>query len=85
MGGLKKKGNVVLEEKPKPKQLSMIEQIALKRNMLKKVEAAPKPPPEKKVNPRDLLSQQIKLRFQNLKMHEKEEEDNDSDSDEDSS
>ena len=31
-------------------------------------------PPEKKVNPRDLLSQQIKLRFHNLRMHENENE-----------
>ena len=73
MGGLKKKGNVVLEEKPKPKQLSFAEQLALSRTKLKKAEVAPKPPPEKKVNPKDLLSQQIRLRFQNLRMHEKEE------------
>ena len=70
MGGLKKRAPV----QEKPKQLSFVEQLALQRQKLKKAEPVAKPPPEKKVNPRDLLSQQIQLRFQNLKMHEKEDE-----------
>ena len=76
--GLKKnKLNPVPE---KPKQLSLAEEIVLKRNKLKKTGNAPKPPPEKKVNARDLLSQQIQLRFQNLRKHEEKDSD-DSDSD----
>ena len=66
MSGLKKRK--VVEEKPK--QLSMADQIAAQRLKLKKTVVAPKPPPEKKVNARDLLSQQIRLRFQNLRKHE---------------
>ena len=71
-GGLKKKVEVApVEEKPRP--LSFAEQIAAQRNKLKKSVMELKPP-EKKVNPRDLLSQQIKLRFRNLRMHEEENE-----------
>ena len=70
--GLKK---TVAPEASKPKTLSMAELIAAQRNKLKKTVIAPKPPPEKKINPRDLLSQQIRLRFQNLKMHEKDDSD----------
>ena len=77
MSGLKKKVN--LEEKPQKKELSFAEQLALSRNKLKKPVIAPKPP-EKKVNAKDLLSQQIKLRFQNLRMHD-DEKDEDSDDD----
>ena len=77
MSGLKK--TVKLEEKPVKKELSFQEQLALSRNKLKKAVIPPKPP-EKKVNAKDLLSQQIKLRFQNLRMHEDEkEEDSDDD------
>ena len=77
MSGLKKKVNV--EIKQKPKELSFAEQLALSRNKLKKAVIPPKPP-EKKQNAKDLLSQQIRLRFQNLRMHEEEKEE---DSDED--
>ena len=79
MSGLKK--TVKVEEKPQKKELSFAEQLALSRNKLKKPVIAPKPP-EKKVNAKDLLSQQIRLRFQNLRMHEDEkEEDSDDDFD----
>ena len=70
----KKKINI--EVKEKPKELSFAEQLAMSRNKLKKTVVAPKPPPEKKLNAKDLLSQQIRLRFQNLRMHEEENEDN---------
>ena len=53
--------------------------MALSRNRLKKAVIPPKPP-EKKQNTKDLLSQQIRLRFQNLRMYEDEkEEDSDDD------
>lgn len=78
MSGLKKTVNV--EEKEKPKELSFAEQLALSRNKLKKAVIPPKPP-EKKQTAKDLLSQQIRLRFQNLRKHEEEEKEN---SDEDS-
>ena len=68
------KKKINLEVKEKPKELSFAEQLAMSRNKLKKTVVAPKPPPEKKLNARDLLSQQIRLRFQNLKMHEEENE-----------
>ena len=76
MSGLKKK----VEFKPieKPKQLSFTEQLAMSRNKLKKPVITSKPKPsEPKLNPKDLLSQQIKLRFQNLRKHEEENEDSD--------
>ena len=79
MSGLKKTVN--LEEKPVKKELSFAEQLALSKAKLKKTVVPPKPP-EKKVNPKDLLSQQIKLRFQNLRMHE-DEKDEDSEDDDD--
>ena len=50
---------------------------------MKKAVVAPKPPPEKKVDPLDLLRRQIKLRHANLKMHE-DESDNDSEKSQDS-
>ena len=80
MKGLKKTVNVEIKEKPK--ELSMAEQIALSRNRLKKVSA---PPPKKEVkkSARDLLSEQIKLRFLNLRKHEEENEDSDSDKSDD--
>ena len=78
MTGLKKTVNV--EVKEKPKELSFAEQLALSRNKLKKA-VIPQKPPEKKQTPKDLLSQQIRLRFQNLRKHEEEEKEN---SDEDS-
>lgn len=81
MGGLKKTVN--LEVKEKPKQLSMAEQLAASRAKLKKAVVAPKPPPEKKVDPRDLLRLQIQLRHANLKMHE-DESDSDSEKSQDS-
>ena len=74
--GLKKK--VSVEEVEKPKVLSFAEQLALSRNKLKKTGNVPKPQ-EKKQNAKDLLSQQIKLRFQNLRMHEDEKEEENSD------
>ena len=52
----------------------MAEQLAASRAKLKKAVVAPKPPPEKKVDPRDLLRRQIQLRHANLKMHEDESE-----------
>ena len=81
MGGLKKTVN--LEVKEKPKQLSMAEQLAASRAKLRKAVVAPKPPPEKKVDPRDLLRRQIQLRHANLKMHE-DESDSDSEKSQDS-
>ena len=78
MSGLKKKVDV--EVKEKPKVLSFAEQLALSKNRLKKTVIPPKPP-EKKQNAKDLLSQQIKLRFQNLRMHEDEKEENSDDDD----
>ena len=81
MSGLKKTGNVELDEKPKPKELSFAEQLALSRNKLKKPVIVEKPPPPKQ-NCMDLLSQQIRLRFQQLRLHEEENED-DSNSSED--
>ena len=75
MKGLKKTVNV--EVKQKPKELTLAEQLALSRNKLKKVSA---PPPKKEVkkSTMDILSEQIKLRFQNLRRHEEENEDEDS-------
>lgn len=80
MSGLKKTGNVELDEKPKPKELSFAEQLAMSRNKLKKPVVVEKPPP-KKQNCMDLLSQQIRLRFQQLRMHEDDNEDSDSEDD----
>ena len=76
--GLKKK--VSVEEVEKPKELSFAEQLAQSRMKLKKAVNVPKPQ-EKKQTAKDLLSQQIRLRFQNLRMHEDEKEDEDKDSD----
>jgi len=76
MSGLKKKVNV--EVKEKKKELSFAEQLALSRNKLKKAVIPPKPVEKKKAG-MDLLSQQIKLRFQNLRMHEEKEEENSDD------
>lgn len=71
--GLKKK----VEVQEKPKQLSFAEQLAMSKNKLKAVGAQPKPVETK---PKlDLLSQQIKLRFHNLRMHEDKEEENEED------
>ena len=81
MSGLKKTGKVELDEKPKPKELSFAEQLAMSRNKLKKPVIVEKPPP-KKQNCMDLLSQQIRLRFQQLRMHEDDNEDSDSEDDE---
>ena len=81
MSGLKKTGKVELDEKPKPKELSFAEQLAMSRNKLKKPVIVEKPPP-KKQNCMDLLSQQIRLRFQQLRMHEDDKEDSDSEDDE---
>ena len=81
MSGLKKTGKVELDEKPKPKELSFAEQLAMSRNKLKKPVIVEKPPP-KKQNCMDLLSQQIRLRFQQLRMHEDDQEDSDSEDDE---
>ena len=81
MSGLKKTGKVELDEKPKPKELSFAEQLAMSRNKLKKPVIVEKPPP-KKQNCMDLLSQQIRLRFQQLRMHEDDNEDIDSEDDE---
>lgn len=80
MSGLKKTGKVELDEKPKPKELSFAEQLAMSRNKLKKPVVVEKPPP-KKQNCMDLLSQQIRLRFQQLRMHEDDNEDSDSEDD----
>lgn len=80
MSGLKKTGKVELDEKPKPKELSFAEQLAMSRNKLKKPVIVEKPPPPKQ-NCMDLLSQQIRLRFQQLRMHEEEKEDSDSEDD----
>jgi hypothetical protein len=80
MSGLKKTGKVELDEKPKPKELSFAEQLAMSRNKLKKPVIVEKPPP-KKQNCMDLLSQQIRLRFQQLRMHEDDNEDSDSEDD----
>ena len=82
MSGLKKKKAVPVPQKPK--ELSMAEQIALQRNRLKKtvVDLKPKPEPEKKITAKDLLRQQIQLRYNNINMHK--EDDNDDGSDEDS-
>ena len=79
MSGLKKTGKVELDEKPKPKELSFAEQLELSRNKLKKPVIVEKPPPPKQ-NCMDLLSQQIRLRFQQLRLHE---EDNEEEEDED--
>ena len=73
--GLKKK--VSVEEVEKPKVLSFAEQLAQSRMKLKKTVNVPKPQ-EKKQTAKDLLSQQIKLRFQNLRMHEDEKEEENS-------
>ena len=81
MSGLKKTGKVELDEKPKPKELSFAEQLAMSRNKLKKPVIVEKPPP-KKQNCMDLLSQQIRLRFQQLRMHEDDNEDSDSEDNE---
>ena len=81
MSGLKKRKVNPVEEKPKT--LSMAEQIAAQRMKLKKTVVAPKPPPEKKVNARDLLSQQIRLRFQNLRKHEEKGSDEEDEPDSD--
>jgi hypothetical protein len=82
MSGLKKTGKVELDEKPKPKELSFAEQLELSRNKLKKPVIVEKPPPPKQ-NCMDLLSQQIRLRFQQLRLHEEENEDSSNDSDDD--
>ena len=50
----------------------MAEQIATSKAKLKKAVVAPKPTPEKKVGPLDLLKLQIEIRRKNLKMHEDE-------------
>ena len=76
MHGLK---TVKVEEKQEKKTLSLAEELALSRQKLKKPVIAPKKE-EKKQNAKDLLSRQIRLRFQNLRMHEDEKE-SDSDSD----
>lgn len=76
MSGLKKTGKVELDEKPKPKELSFAEQLAMSRNKLKKPVVVEKPPP-KKQNCMDLLSQQIRLRFQQLRMHEDDNDNSD--------
>ena len=83
MSGLKKKKAVPVPQKPK--ELSMAEQIALQRNRLKKtvVDLKPKPEPEKKITAKDLLRQQIQLRYNNINMH-KEDDKDDEGSDEDS-
>ena len=71
--GLKK----TVEVQEKPKQLSFAEQLAMSKNKLKAVGVQPKPVETK---PKlDLLSQQIKLRFHNLRMHEDKEEENEED------
>ena len=81
MAKLKKTGEVKIKEPEKPKELSFAEQIALQRNKLKKtVEVKQNPPEKKKVNGMDLLSAQIRLRFQNLRLHEQD-DDKDEDSD----
>ena len=80
MSGLKKTGKVELDEKPKPKELSFAEQLALSRNKLKKPVIVEKPPPPKQ-NCMDLLSQQIRLRFQQLRLHEDENEDDEDEDD----
>ena len=76
MHGLK---TVKVEEKQEKKTLSLAEELALSRQKLKKPVIAPKKE-EKKQNAKDLLSRQIRLRFQILRMHEDEKE-SDSDSD----
>ena len=83
MSGLKKKKAVPVPQKPK--ELTMAEQIALQRNRLKKtvVDLKPKPEPEKKITAKDLLRQQIQLRYNNINMH-KEDDKDDEGSDEDS-
>ena len=83
MSRLKKKKAVPVPQKPK--ELSMAEQIALQRNRLKKtvVDLKPKPEPEKKITAKDLLRQQIQLRYNNINMH-KEDDKDDEGSDEDS-
>ena len=83
MSGLKKKKAIPVPQKPK--ELSMAEQIALQRNRLKKtvVDLKPKPEPEKKITAKDLLRQQIQLRYNNINMH-KEDDKDDEGSDEDS-
>ena len=68
--GLKKKEDVKVEEKPK--ELSFAEQLLASKNKLKKTVIAPKPVEEKKKTGLDILSQQIRLRFNNLRMHEEE-------------
>ena len=83
MSGLKKKKAVPVPQKPK--ELTMAEQIALQRNRLKKtvIDLKPKPEPEKKITAKDLLRQQIQLRYNNINMH-KEDDKDDEGSDEDS-
>ena len=76
--GLKK--TVDVEVKEKPKELSFAEQLLLSKNKLKKAVIAPKPE-VKKQNGLDLLSEQIKLRFRNLRMHEEENQNDNSDDD----
>ena len=56
----------------KPKELSFAEQLLASKNKLKKAVIAPKPVEEKKKTGLDILSQQIRLRFNNLRMHEEE-------------
>lgn len=71
--GLKKK--VEVEVKEKPKELSMAEQIALSRSRLKPKPKEEKPPQKTKPSGLDILSQQIRLRFEYLRMHEDENND----------
>ena len=83
MAKLKKKRAVKVKEPEKPKELSFAEQLAMSRNKLKKTVDVKQKPPEKKMNGMDLLSAQIRLRFQNLRLHD--EEDNKDDDDDDDS
>lgn len=78
MANLKKTGEVKVKETAAPRQLTLAEQIALSKSKLQKtVNVQQKEPEKKKPNGMDLLSQQIKLRFQNLRMHEDKNEDSD--------
>lgn len=66
--GLKKK----VEVQEKPKELSFAEQLAMSRNQLRAVAPQPK---QVETKPKlDILSQQIKLRFHNLRLHEEDNE-----------
>ena len=79
MHGLK---TVKVEEvKEEKKTLTLAEELALSRNRLKKAPVNVPKKEEKKQNARDLLSQQIRLRFQNLRMHEDDKDDQEEDDD----